>query len=42
LDNAGVVGRVVDDGGLDEEALAGGNGVGADGEFVAVVLCEEC
>jgi hypothetical protein len=37
-DDAAVVGRVVDDGGLDEVALALGGGVLADGELVAVLL----
>ena len=37
-DDAAVVGRVVDDGRLDEEALALGGGVLADGELVAVLL----
>jgi hypothetical protein len=37
-DDAAVVGRVVDDGRLDEEALLGRGGVLADGELVAVLL----
>jgi hypothetical protein len=37
-DDAAVVGRVVDDGRLDEEALLSGGGVLADGELVAVLL----
>ena len=36
--DAAVVGRVVDDGGLDEVALVRGGGVLADGELVAVLL----
>jgi hypothetical protein len=37
-DDTTVVGRVVNDGRLDEEALLGGGGVLADGELVAVLL----
>jgi hypothetical protein len=37
-DDAAVVGRVVDDGRLDEEALLGGGGVLANSELVAVLL----
>lgn len=36
-DDAGVVGRVVDDGGLDEEALVAGDGVIANSELVAIL-----